>query len=111
IISSIAVLCTLTTGFAFAALITFDDLPAAELGGSVVPNGYRELNWANMYYLNASNNNLGPSGYMFARVSFPHVAFMGDDSICKSVLVSGPVFDFNSAWLTAAWNNGLNVRV
>jgi hypothetical protein len=102
----------LTTAFASAALITFDDLPAAQLGGTVVPNGYRELNWSNMFYLNASNNNLGPpSGYMNARKSFPHVAFMGDDSIGKSVVVSGPVFDFNSAWLTAAWNNGLNVRV
>ncbi|OLE12093.1 MAG: hypothetical protein AUI36_40425, partial [Cyanobacteria bacterium 13_1_40CM_2_61_4] len=111
IISIVVLLHALTTGFAPAALITFDDLSAPPLGGSVVPNGYRELNWANFYYVNAANNNFGPSGYRNAVVSSPHVAFMGDDSIGQFALVSGPVFDFNSAWLTAAWFDGLNLRV
>ena len=111
ILSSLAVVYALATGFASAALITFDDLSTPPLGGSVVPNGYRELTWSNMYYVSSANNDFGPSGYSNTKVSFPNVAFMGDDGIGQVVLVSGPVFDFNSAWLTAAWNNGLNVRV
>src|SRR5882724_5340271 len=71
IISTVLLLYSLTTGFAPAALITFDDLPTSPLGGSVVPNGYRELNWSNLFYLDAAADNFGSggSGYKNAVVS------------------------------------------
>ena len=69
-----------------------------------------------MFYVDGFNNNFGlpqsgspGSGYHNAVHSPPNVAFMGDDT--QSVVVSGPAFHFYHAWLTAAWNDGLNVRV
>ena len=119
IISTVVLLYALTTGFAPAAtLIGFDDLPTPALGGTVVPNGYGGLNWRNVFYLDAFNNNFGlpepgspGSGYHNAVHTRPNVAFMGDDSISEYVLVSGPAFHFYGAYLTAAWYDGLNVRV
>ena len=112
IISTAVLFYALTTGVAPAAFTTFDDLPTAGIGGSIIPNGYAGLTWSNMFYVNSFNNNFGSgSGYSRGVVSSPNVSFMGDDSIGRFVLVSGPKFDFNSAYLTAAWRNGLNIRV
>src|SRR5262245_58799632 len=114
-ISKLLLACLLTIGSARATLLTFDDLTFPSTGGAPVPNGYaglnKGLNWVNMYYLNSGFNSLSPSGYDNAAVSRPNVAFMGDDRIDHPVVVSGPAFKFNSAWLTAAWNDGLNIRI
>jgi hypothetical protein len=113
-VPAVILLLALTTGFASAAVtITFDDLPTPALGGTVLLNGYGGLRWANVAYLDSANNDLGAfgSGYNNAVVSSPNVAFMAFDGVTQSVLVSGPTFDFNSVWLTAAWYDGLNIRV
>src|ERR1051325_5859502 len=90
-ISTVLLLSSLTTAFAgltgSATRIDFDDLPVPPLGGKPVPNGYAGLNWANVSYLNTSNNNFGPSGYQNLVYTPPHVAFMADDT--QSVMISG----------------------
>jgi hypothetical protein len=108
VISTVGLLYALTTGFAPAAFITFDELPDPAPAGTVVPNGYLGLNWVNMYYVNGHFNIFALDNGV---VSLSNVGLMGDDSIGKSVLVSGGVFDFKSAWLTAAGRDGLNIRV
>src|SRR5262249_15759471 len=111
IVSTFVFLLALAAGSARATVITFDDLPTPAFGGTLMPSSYKGLTWVNMFYLNAATNTLSPSGYNPAVVSPPNVAAMADDSIGKSVLISGPSFNFNSASLTAAWRNGLSIRV
>src|SRR5262249_15037733 len=107
--STLALVHALMTGLASAAVtITFDDLPTPAIDSTVLLNGYAGLNWSNFAYVDSANNNFGTigSGYRNAVVSAPNVAFMGNDSLGQSAIVSGPTFDFNSAWLTAAWYDG-----
>ncbi|MHC5934852.1 PEP-CTERM sorting domain-containing protein [Nostoc sp.] len=96
-----------------ATVLTFDDLtpiqnPDIFFFGSI-PNGYGGFDWDNFETNNVSNpdpNHL--TGYDYGRVSGDYVAF---NEFGNPALISGSVFDFNSAYLTAAWNNGLSVTV
>lgn len=84
-----------------ASIINFDSLS----GAGPVPNGYGGLNWNNFNYLD------GPSvggGYAPGTVSPRNVAF---NAFANPALVSDGIFDLNSAYLTAAWNDNLQVRV
>jgi hypothetical protein len=77
---------------------------------SLVPNGYGGLNWDNVYYIN--KNYLVGSGYDHGTVSAPNAAFNGFGNVATIVdPTAGEFFNFNSADLTAAWINGLHVRV
>ncbi|EKF04274.1 PEP-CTERM sorting domain-containing protein [Tolypothrix sp. LEGE 11397] len=110
-VSTLAVLTTaiagiLSIGKAQAGVIDFDDLP-----GNVdwIQNGYKGFNWNNFAYLN-STNYFDPSAYRNGTVSNPNVAFnSGGDP--ASISINSGQFNFNSAYLTGAWNNGLNIRV
>ncbi|MEA5603643.1 PEP-CTERM sorting domain-containing protein [Nostoc sp. UHCC 0252] len=89
-----------------AAVLTFDDIaPISDF--DQIPNGYGGFNWDNFYYNNGSNA-ISLTGYDNGRVSGDYVAFNG---FGDPALVSDGIFDFNSAYLTAAWNNGLSITV
>ncbi|MEH2245884.1 PEP-CTERM sorting domain-containing protein [Nostoc sp.] len=103
---------TLGTGQAQALVLTFDDLPAPKFDyGSAIPNGYGGLNWDNFNYKTAQTSN--PSGYIYGTVSSPNVGYnvYGNPATVSTVNIGGGQFDFNSADLTAAWNNGLDILV
>ena len=109
------------TGMAFAQteVITFDDLIPGLLPGSVnsyeepIPDGYAGLRWDN-FWVSDTTKNLTPSGYHNAVVSPDNVAYNGDGNPAQlgkgSVNLDGS-FNLNTAYLTAAWNNGLQVEV
>ena len=112
LVNTAATLILLVTALpGLSATITFDDLPAPAIGGTAIPNGYAGLNWQNMFYVDGDNNNFNPSGYQNGRVSPPNVGAMSNDSIGEFSLVSGALFSFNSAWLAAAWQDGLTIQV
>jgi len=89
--------------------ITFDDL-ANSADGANVPNGYQGFNWNNFGYLNGRTNNYNPSGYPYSIVSPNNVSFnwAGTQALISSPLLP---FDFESAYLTAAWRDNLQVQV
>ncbi|MEH1926751.1 PEP-CTERM sorting domain-containing protein [Nostoc sp.] len=90
-----------------ATVLTFDDIAPISYYEQI-PNGYGGFNWDNFNYVNGLNTIDRRTGYDNGRVSGDYVAFNGDGN---PALVSNSVFDFNSAYLTAAWNNGLSVTV
>jgi hypothetical protein len=91
-----------------ATVLTFDDIaPVSNFDD--IPNGYGGFNWDNFSYLNGSSPEIPRrTGYDNGRVSGDYVAFNGGGD---PAVVSDSVFDFNSAYLTAAWNDGLSVTV
>ena len=92
--------------FAGATVLTFDDLtPTASF--ALIPDGYGGFNWDQMGYVNGPSHTPG-SGYDLGRVSGDYVAY---NSFEATATVSNGSFDFNGAYLTAAWRNGLNIRV
>lgn len=103
-----AVLVTLAmSGEAHASTLTFDDIG---IGGHI-PDGYGGLQWSPYFhYLAASDNAalFGGSGYDNGTVSGSYVAY---NNSAQVISASGATFDFNSAYLTAAWNTGLNITV
>lgn len=92
---------------AFAQTITFDDLISTT--GLPISNGYAGLTWNNFWELNGDLSSLSTSGYKTGVVSHSNVAFnaYGNDA---SFSAATP-FTFNSAYLTAAWVDGLSVQV
>lgn len=89
-----------------ATVLTFDDVTLA-LDGPI-PNGYGGLNWTNMYVLNSTNPALAGSGYDNGTVSGEYVAFNWFANIATA---SNGIFDFNGAYLTGAWRDGLSITV
>ena len=101
-----------------AQTITFDDLNPNTLLGSPdpfdapIPDGYAGLQWNNMWVLDVplhiqDGGSIG-SGYDNGLVSGNNVAFNDRGNPAS---ISGGAFNLNSAYLTAAWNNGLQVEV
>lgn len=84
-----------------AAVLTFDDLGGNQIP---IPNGYGGLNWSNMYVLDTST--FQPSGYVNGVVSGTNVAY---NAFANLAIVSQTNFDFNGAYFTAAWNDGLSI--
>lgn len=87
-----------------ATVLTFDDLLDLE----AIPGGYGGLNWIGFYTLD------GPAfgaGYANGTVSPSMVAFNGDGEFAAVTVASDSLFDFNGAYLTAAWQNGLSIEV
>ena len=87
-----------------AITLTFDDLSS----GTAVSNGYGGLStWYNFYALNTPTYQA--SGYVNGTVSSPNVLYDGGGG--GAYVYNSTPFTFNSAYFTAAWNNGLNVAV
>ena len=91
-----------------AQLITFDDAMTG-CGSTGLSNGYQGFNWNNFYVLNATPGCYQASGYTNGIVSSPNVAY-NSYANPASVSLAGS-FTFNSVYMTAAWNDGLNVFV
>lgn len=85
-----------------ATVITFDELPH----WTNIGNHYAGLNWTNLY---TQQGSLSSGGYTNAVVSGQNATFNGGAN--DALLVSGSLFDFNGVYLTAAWNDGLNIKV
>ena len=90
-----------------ATVLKFDQL-APE---GAVPNGYGGFNWGNFQFLNGVNFDLNPSGYQAGVVSPNNVAYNAD-AFPAGVSINGATqFNFVGAYLTAAWNDDLSVRI
>jgi hypothetical protein len=89
-------------------LITFDDLAPKIVGGYPIPDGYAGLHWVNFDYMNAVFYPLNPSGYYDGMVSPDYVAY---NLHAQPAQLIGGTFNLNSAYLTGAWNDGLQVEV
>jgi hypothetical protein len=90
---------------ASATTINFDDLGGYE---TPISNGYAGLNWNNWFVLDGTG--FEPSGYVNGVVSKENVAYnaYGDPATFSAQKGS---FTLNSFYLTAAWNNNLDVTV
>ena len=95
--------------FSSATTITFDDLPMSNLG-TPIGNGYGGLNWNNWYVLDTSIYGNGVNGYAHGLVSSPNVAYNSFGGPATFSAASG-AFTLDSFYLTAAWNNNLDVTV
>jgi len=96
-------------GLAFAntnSLVTFDELTQTA-SGLAVPANYAGLNWGNFFYIDGVNYVSNPSGFQAAVVSSNNVAYSVSTNPASIV---GGLFDLNSAYLTAAWNDNLQVE-
>ncbi|BAZ53330.1 hypothetical protein NIES4103_60040 [Nostoc sp. NIES-4103] len=107
---------TLQPEQAQALILTFDNLPvltADESYYNPIPNGYGRFNWDNFYYFNSSAEDYDPSGYVYGTVSTLNIAFNGyaNSATVSTVNSKAEQFDFKSAYLTGAWNDGLNILV
>jgi hypothetical protein len=92
-----------------AAVITFDDLPATEL--DAIPDGYKGFNWgaSHMVNVNYFHKDLLPNtGFENGVVSGDYAAF---NFLATTSTITGDQFDFNGAYLTAGWNDGLKTVV
>jgi hypothetical protein len=92
-----------------AATLTFDDLPEPVDYGTVT--NYGGLQWTNFSYLNTviEARRFGSNGYTFGTVSSPHIAFNFFER--PASFMSATPFNLDSAYLTGAWNDGLQVEV
>ncbi|TAA45812.1 PEP-CTERM sorting domain-containing protein [Corallincola spongiicola] len=90
-----------------AGVLSFDDLTTdtgfTELSGT----NYGGLNWSSDFYI-LHTPSYTQSGYKTGTVSGEYVALNG---FANDVSVADGVFDFNGSYLTAAWNDGLNIEV
>jgi len=104
---SLVLASSLIAGSAFAT-ITFDDL-----AGNItpIPAGYQGFNWVNLYDLNGDSYSGNPSGYGNGVVSHHIVAFNAGGTPASITKFGGGTFDFGSAYLTGAWNDGLSISV
>jgi hypothetical protein len=89
---------------ASAQVVNFDSGLTSE---SLIPNSYAGLNWDNFFALDTSTYQA--SGYVNGTVSPNFVAYNGFGN--PATFSSASPFTFNSAYLTSAWNDGLNVVV
>lgn len=87
-----------------ATVITFDNLP--ETDAAIIDNGYAGFDWLSFGYANKSV--LPGSGYETGVVSGDYAAY---NDFAETSSLSGSLFDFNGAFLTGAWNDGLNIEV
>jgi hypothetical protein len=95
-----------------ATVLTFDDLPVSSYY-SIVPNGYGGLQWYEFGIIDPQNYPMSPGGYLNGMVSARNVAFnafgTSDGAMRGSIYLPTSRFDLNSAYLTAAWNDGLQM--
>lgn len=92
-----------------AAVITFDDLPAAE--ADIIQEGYGGFHWGDNFMTSVAyihKNTLPGTGFAKGVVSGNYAAF---NNFATTSSISSNLFDFNGAYLTAAWNEGLFIEV
>jgi hypothetical protein len=95
-----------------AALLTFEDVGRAVSpydGSPIVPNGYGGLQWLGFGLLAGAQ--YPASGYYSGMVSPMNVAFNFDQFDRRAYISSSTPFNFDSAYLTAAFSAGFQVEV
>ncbi|MFZ0828868.1 MAG: PEP-CTERM sorting domain-containing protein [Verrucomicrobiia bacterium] len=101
----------------WAQTITFDDLNPTTLPGgdhpynAQVPNGYAGLQWNNFFVTDVPQQLQAypyDTGYANGLVSGNNEVY---NAYGTPALISDGAFNLNSAYLTGAWNNGLQVEV
>lgn len=95
------------TSVSLATVLSFDDFFTNDPIGTLIESDYGGLSWDNFYVKNTTIPLL-PSGYVNGTVSGTNVAYNGFGML--GVISTSP-FDFTGAYLTGAWNNGLNIEV
>ncbi|MGA1870495.1 MAG: PEP-CTERM sorting domain-containing protein [bacterium] len=98
-------------GMANATVLTFDDITTAT-GYTSINNyvtGYGGFMWDQDWYLmHTPSYSPQSSGYISGTASGDYILFNAYASV---VSINDADFDFNGAYLTAAWNTDLNIRV
>jgi len=89
--------------------LTFDDLADNPTNGIAVSDGYNGFNWDNFYEIDGVNYANNPSGYEAGVISANNVAYNGAGNSASITCTNQ--FNLLSAYLTAAWNDGLKVKV
>ena len=85
-------------------VIALDDLTGSQLP---MPTNYDNLTWSNFNYLDGLIYD--PSGFAVGTISNSNVAY---NAYGAPAAISAPMpFDLLSAWLTAAWNDNLQVEL
>ncbi|MDX2193152.1 MAG: PEP-CTERM sorting domain-containing protein [Gemmatimonadales bacterium] len=89
------------------AQITFEGL----VHTAAVPNGYAGLSWSNMFSAAPILNGIPSSGYITVATATASdfVAFNANGTPAE--ITSASPFNFTSAIVAAAWNNGLTLRL
>ena len=87
-------------------VLNFDDITSQVTDDVVIPDGYGGLNWDKFGVIH--KDFYDDDGFENGTVSGDYVAFNRGS---LSASVSNGTFDFVGAYLTAAWNNGLNIDV
>jgi hypothetical protein len=96
-----------TTGSAQALTLKFDDISTNYF--TPMPNAYGGLDWSNFFVENGTNANASNTGYANGIVSQNNAAYNGAG--LPAEISSNVAFTFNSAYLTGAWSNGLNILI
>jgi hypothetical protein len=93
----------------WAQTITFDDLASTPFGQvhNPIAAGYGGLNWINFRPLDASDS--VASGYVNGVVSAKNVIYNVNGSPAQ--ITNSTAFNLNSAYVAAAWNDGLQLEV
>ena len=90
-----------------ADVLYFDDLTTDILSTTVTPNGYGGLNWSGFGVIHKDYHNHA-NGYDNGTVSGNYTVY--NKFACVAAISDGN-FSFNGAYLTAAWNTGLNINL
>ncbi len=91
-------------------LVTFDDIPNQSSTSGIIPNGYKNLNWTNVEYINASTIPTN-SGYVKGVRTQPFVMYNPTGDNVTITTSNGTRFSFDSLYLTSAWRDSLNVTI
>lgn len=74
-------------------MVTFDDIPGQSSTTGVVPDGYKNLTWANTEYVNTSTT-LANSSYRTGLRSSPFVAYNTNDTNIRFASKAGTYLNF-----------------
>lgn len=97
------------SSLANATIIDFDSITNSSTY-QIGNNTYDGLTFSSSWYiLNSSSTSLQNSGYHNGTVSPSYVAYNGYGNDVS--ITSATPFNFNGAYLTAAWNTGLNIKI
>ena len=106
-------LCLVLSGTAHAQgtlVLTFDEFSLFPGETDPIPNGYASLQWVNLYDMNPVNTYQGPfgSGFLNGVVSPNNVIWNASGNPAQ--ISSSTPFDLDSAYMTAAWMDGLQIE-
>jgi len=92
-----------------ATVLTFDDVTTSTY--AEIPDGYGGFDWGSFGVVDPVAYPAVPSGYYNGIVSPTYVALNPYGTPADLWVAAPERFDFNGAYLTGAWNDGLSVRV